>query len=642
MTIKKITLFVCLFGIIALSYVTYNKERSLITGANLVGIDNPNSNWVLLQSFSGFQTKLDASKVQDGANPNGQNTTVNNGDRISIRNAGLELFPNGTASTSESKITSSHIFRKRSGENIFIRAYGTVIEYYEEGNDTWELLKTGLTSGQKFGFADYNINTDLRSYVYFGNASDTASRWSGAHTIFTQAATSSATVLFVSDTTGFEATGSVIYCGVQIAYTAKTATTFTVVSAHACDNSKGISQIVDVTTTSANPKGNIYLTANNRLWIAGIASTSQAVYFSQYGVATNFVGANLITDSTDTSPGIFNLGEGGGGVVGMTMDENSIYIFKQSIIYKATLTDSTYVITPLKTFDGKSQTVGAKNNESIFAGGNGIFFITPDNQIMNLARVENYDYPQSTAISDVIKPTVDSLNFNESVGIVFRDKAYFSVKSDNEVTKNDTVLVWNIKTNSWDSPTVGWNVQTFNVYNDGTSDELYAGSSATTNTYKVISTPLDDIYSVKASWRSKQFNFGMPQSKKQIDNLFIEGYIAPNTTLTISLLLDENGFNQVFTTDILGTEDDILFGTSDYNVFGLSPFGFERFGSNDDISGKKKFRVYLNKSFRANPFYTAQLEFASDGENEQWEITNYGFQIKEYTEPYDRKLFRAW
>jgi hypothetical protein len=43
---------------------------------------------------------------------------------------------------------------------------------------------------------------------------------------------------------------------------------------------------------------------------------------------------------------------------------------KRSIIYRVGLTDEAYSILPLKTFDGKSQTVGATNANSVFAGGN--------------------------------------------------------------------------------------------------------------------------------------------------------------------------------------------------------------------------------------------------------------------------------
>lgn len=606
-----------------------------------IGEAYPDAQWTMIDSFSGYQTKLDETKIATGANGRGQNTSANDGDRISVRNLGYTLFPAGEASTTESAIESIHTFRKRSGENVMIRTYSTFIEYFEEGNDTWEYLATSTTADKTFGFADFNINADLHSYTYFGNGFDNAMRWNGAHTMTNGAATS--TTLMVDDTSGFQyasltATSTLILCGQQVDYTGLTATTFTIATSSplVCGDNRGVAQTI--TEYSNHPKGNIYMTANNRLFISGVSSSTQAVWFSAYGDATTFLNT-LVTDSTADAAGIFNLGEGGGGVTGMAQDENAIYIFKKSIIYKATLNDSLYTLTPLKPFDGKGQTTGALTNKSIFTGGNAVYFITPDKQIMELARVEGVDYPQSIPISNIIQPTVNDMDFSGASGIVFRDKAYFSAKSSSDVGFNDTMLVWNIKQKIWDSPIVGWNVNDFTVYDDGTSEELYFGEDVSPNVYLVNTTPLDNDFEVTANWRSKQFNFGLPQAQKEVVDMYVEGYIAPNTTLTVSLLLDEDGYTQTFTTDIAGTDTNLIYNSEDYNTLGLSTFGSKRFGSNDDLSGKKKFRVYLGKEFRANPFYNAQIDFASDGSNMQWEVTSFGMKIRPYSVKEKRTLY---
>ena len=603
-----------------------------------VGEAFPDAQWTVISSFQGYQTKLDETKIPDGANGRGQNTTANEGDRISVRNMGYTLFPAGTASSTENKIQSMHTFRKRSGENVMMRSYSTFLEYYESGNSTWEYLKTGLTANKPFGYADQNINTDLHSYTYFGNAFDSAMRWNGAHTMTNGAATS--TTLMVDDTSDFSAIGNLILCGAERTYDAKTAISFHLTTAQpVCADNRGVAQSVDSYPTY--PKGNIYLTANNRVFISGVASSSQAVWFSKYGDATNFTDT-LITDTTADAAGIFNLGEGGGAVIGMTQDENAIYIFKKSIIYRVTLSDSLYTLTPLKPFDGKGQTVGATTNKSTFTGGNAVYFITPDKQIMELARVETVDYPQAVPISNIIQNTVNGMDFSNASGIVFRDKAYFSAKSSAGLGFNDTILVWNILNKFWDSPIVGFNANDFTIYDDGTSEELYFGEDISPNVYLVNETPLDDINEVTANWRSKQFNFGLPQSQKEITDMYVEGYIAPNTTLTATLLLDEDGYTQKFSTNILGTASALIYNSESYNTLGLSVFGSNRFGSNEDLSGKKKFRVYLGKDFRANPFYTAQVDFASDGENQSWEVTSFGLKVRPYSDPAKRTLYQSF
>jgi hypothetical protein len=629
-----------LIGCLLLGVYNNSKKDNVVLGA---GQFEDTAKWVNFSSFSGYNTKLDPSKVPDSANPQGQNTTANDGDRISVRNNGFEIFPTtDTISNSTTPIISMHTFRQRDGRNIMMRSYSTYLEYFNTYTSQWEILKGGYTSAQTFGFADININTDLVPYVYFGNGVEAFSRWTGMHDQLNGGVSIGAATVVVDDAGDFDTSGSIVFCGTEHAYTSHNATTFTLTGTATvdCADNDGVAQAVQ--TYPANPVGNIYMAYDNRLLISGIATTTQAVYFSAYGDATSFAGAGLVTASTDTSPDIFNLAEGGGAVTGLAMDEQNLYIFKRSLIYAVTLTDTDYNIQPLKPFDGKGQTTGAVNQKSIFTGHNAVFFITPDNQIMSLQRVEQIDYPQIRPISDVIKPTVDAMDFSDSAGVVYKDKAYFSLKSTPGASQNDTVLVWNTKDQMWDSPIVGWNVNEWNVYGNGTTEDLYYGSSIGPNTYKITNEPNDGDYDVTANYRTKQFDFGMPYALKQLGDVYVDGYISPNTTLTISLLLDEDGFTQTFKTDIVGTNTALIYNSTAYNIFGLNPFGYERFGSNADLSGKKRFRVYLGKDFRTTPFYTAQLEFASDGQNQKWEILNYGFKVRENSMPELRSLYQAF
>ena len=641
--IGAVVLLLCSTVILILGNSGSVSDVGMMDNEQQLGTSFSDAKWEVTRQFDGYQTKLDPTKIANGANPQGQNTSANDKDRISVRRQGLELFPAGIATTTESGIKSLYTFRKRSGENIMIRTYGTVMEYYEEGNDTWENLRSGLTDGAEFDFGMYNINTDLVSYVYFGNASDSGARWTGAHSVLTEALTTATSTVSVDDISGFLITGTTTICGIDLAYSGINLTTNTLTlsatSTVACAENKGVIQTVE--ELSGHPKGNIYLVANNRLFISGIASTPNAVYFSEYGDATNFVGADLVTDSTATAPGIFNFGTGGGAVTGIALDENSIYIFKRSAIWRATLTDTIYTLTILKPVDDKAQTVGAVNNKSIFTGHNAVYFITPDNQLMSLQRVEQIDYPQLIPISEMIEPTVAEINPDDSTGIVFRGEAFFSVKSNSDVGDNNTVFVRNIDSNIWDSPIVGWNISDFTIYDDGDSEELYAANNMSPNVYKVNNTSIDDIFEVTANWRSKQYSFDMPHAQKEIVDLFIEGYISQNTTISVSLLLNEDGYTGSYSTTIVGTDDDLVYDSTDYNRFGLSAFGSKRFGSNEDISGKKKFRVYLTE-MRAAPFYNCQLEFASDGLNQDWEIISYGMKVRPYSVDSDRNLYQPF
>ncbi len=603
----------------------------------LLGGNYPDAQWFIYNTFTGWKTKADPSKIGDGDNANGQNTVINDGDRISIRDFGSTVV--GEATTTEQPVISLHTFRKRSGENILIRTRGTYVEYFEEYGDTWEALTTTSTAGSRYGFADYNINTDLRSYVYWGNSIDNFTRWTGAHTYLTQNLEIGTTTIYVADTTnGFDSSGTLMICGTSTSYSAKTNTTFTITtSTVACSSGRGVASKPQEYPTY--PKGNIYLVANNRLFIAGITSTTQAVYFSKYGDPLTYLD-DLVDSGTADAAGIFNLGEGGGAVTGLVLDENSIYILKPSIIYKATLDDSLYTLQPLKPFDGRSQTTGALAKDSVFTGGNGVFFITPDKQIMNLTRVDGVDYPQIIPISEDIKNTTNNLNYSSSTGIFWQNSAYISVKSENSEF-NDTVLVWNFKTGAWESPIIGWQTSDWTIYNNGSGEALYFGDALTANVYKVTPGALDNNLGVTASWRSKQYDFGSPHQLKELTNFYIEGYSNSQTNINISLLLDENGDTQTYSTTFKGTESSYFYDADVYNPFGYHPFGYERFGSSD-ASDKVKFRIYLNKNLRINPFYNIQLDIGSDGENQAWEVTGYGFQVRPHSQPEKYNLIRSF
>ena len=324
----------------------------------------------------------------------------------------------------------------------------------------------------------------------------------------------------------------------------------------------------------------------------------------------------------------------------MALDEQSIYIFKKSIIYKATLSDTIYTLAALKSFDGKSQTTGAVNNDTVFAGGNGIFFITPDKQIMNLTRVETVDYPQIIPISENIKPTAEISSYASSTGIFWQDKAYFSVYSDKDVSNfNDAVLVWNQRIQAWESPIIGWSVGDWTVYDDGDGEELYFGSSVDANVYEVTESAVDNELGITANYRTKRFDMGSPQIQKTINNVWVDGYITANTTLTISMLINFDGFTQTYTTEFTGLEEDYLFNADSFNLFGFHPFGYEMLGSSEQAE-KKRFRVYLNKKLRTIPFYTVQFEFASDGVGQYWEVLDYGVKWSTYSRQEDPALYR--
>lgn len=606
-------------------------------------------NWLILDKYLGYMTKADPEKIPLGAHPLGQNTIINDGDRVSIRPLGLQLFyKNSTLDTSGKPITKIKTFHKRDGSQIFmqVKVYPDDSISLEYASPTqFEILFKGY-GGSEFDFQEFNINSDLRSFIYFGNSVDDFSRWNGGVALLTATLNLLDATVTVDSTAGLTATGSIIVDGVTMAYTAITPTTITLTapSTVAAAIGRGAAQIVE--TFPANPKGNIYLVSDNRLKIAGVKNYSsvpdpaQAVFCSAYADATSY-NSTLVTSLTAASPCVFNLAEGGGPVLGMVSDEGTDYYAKHNITYKAMITDTLYSVTPIKSFDGKSQTLGILAKGGFFSSRNGVIAVTPDRQIWVLTRVEQIDYPQNLPISDAIKPTVQAMNLNSVRGIYFEDYVFIACTSPGSDV-NDTVLVFNSKIGAWESPIVGWNVNDWAIYDDGNGESLYYADATSANVFKVIKQPNDNDFGIAANWRTGEINFGYPSLQKNIDMIYVQGYIAENTELFMNLLYDKNGSTAIYQTSLKGTETEYLFSNNVFNDFGLRPFGVERFGVNDDFSGKQLFRIYLVGDLDMYSIYTAQLEFASNGLSQNWEVTQCGFHWKLPDDPIDDELQKSF
>lgn len=598
--------------------------------------------------FTGLQTNVDAgfsSFTTSGAGSfiQGQNVFDFNGDRFGPRPFGLSILPpTRTPTTLPGGYRSLYTFHLRTGVEFLIGARPSILEVYDKVNKTFITLQDSRQSSD-YGFAEFNVNADQESRLYFGNGIDNAAYWNGGMTQLNGALSGGEATINVASTATFAASGSLLVGATTVTYTGLTPTSFTGASGTPAAGS-GLTIIQKPIEDAAAPKGNIYMAANNRLFIAGLPVNPQLVMFSKYGDASTW-STNTVLSSTATAAGAFNLIEGGGSVTDMAQDETTLYFFKQSIIYTATLSDSLYTLAPLKPFDGRSKAAGAVGKRAVFASGNAVFVVTPDNKIKGLQRIAQIDYPQVNPISYPIQPTCDSYDFSSCTGIAFKDYAWFACKSSPDVAVNDIVLPFNIEENHWEAPIVGWSVGEWTIWDDGTGSALYFGEARSSNIWKLDDSAISDGENiVTCSRTTKQYDLpiGSSAEMKELDSVFVEGYISPSTALTIELFLDENGYTGKYKTTFLGTETEYLIGTQEINALGLEPFGLFPLGTNPDLSGLRKFRFYLSKDVRRIPFYNCQLRFSSSGLNQRWFVTRYGFFIRAHSQPIKSSLNRAF
>jgi hypothetical protein len=598
------------------------------------------SQGIIQSGFEGLVTQNDPTFVSDTSAVAGQNVFDMAGDHFSVRPYGTAVYPStATVSTASGGYKTGYSFRLRDGSNIILVATDTTLEFFDELSQTFVNLLAGQTSGD-YGFAEFNVNTNAESRIYFGNGVDNSGYWNGGHTLLNGALVGGEATINIDSAYSFLASGTVRIGTTNVTYTGITATSLTgCVGTPASADNTPISQAV--TTSASYPVGNVLMAAHNRLFWAP-SNNHQMVYFSAYGDSTSW-SSNTVLSSTATNAGAFNLIEGGGQVKAMSQDEASLYFFKGSMIYSANLTDSFYSLNPFKPFDGRSRAVGAQGRRGVFIGGNSTFVCTPDNQVKSLQRVQYIDYPQLKPISYPIQPTCNNLDFSSVAGICFKQWAFIACKSSVSATNNDTVLVYNTVEEHWETPIVGWQVGEWFIYNDGEGESLFFTDAISPNIWKLVTNVLSDgPYQISASRSTKQYAFGSASEQKEFDDIFVEGYISPSSSIDIELLLDEKGFTGNNLTTFSGSETDYQLNKSTVNSFGLTPFATERFGSNDDLTGLRKFRVHLKNDLRRVPFYVAQLKFSSSGYNQRWEIIRYGFLVRPHSQPTRTKLMRSF
>src|SRR5690606_18072676 len=122
-----------------------------------------------------------------------------------------------------------------------------------------------------------NINTDLTSYTYFGNAYDPFMRWTGSITHLVEDVPVGTTTIKVKDAySDFTATSTVKICGNDAVFTARATTTdpninevtLATSTTFSCETGQEVFDRVE--EFESNPRGNIYIVFDNRIFIGGI------------------------------------------------------------------------------------------------------------------------------------------------------------------------------------------------------------------------------------------------------------------------------------------------------------------------------------------------------------------------------------
>lgn len=434
----------------------------------------------------------------------------------------------------------------------------------------------------------------------------------------------------------FPATGTLIYAGTTIAYTAvPTATTFTVASAHAAADNTPIAIVPEV--LPAAPRGNRIESLLGRVIVGNVRSalsrdtggtltgSAQAgsVFVSKILNGSDFTfAATRIAGEGD----IINMPYGGGPINDVKAQEEFLYVYKKNYIeaikYSGDSNDIA-VRQPLKTG------IGATGR--VVKGRDDHFFMTLDNQLTSIGRVKAKDIqPQTENIGMPIKRLLESYDHTDFDGYHFNNRVLTCHKSDDDNASNDVILVRNLETKSFEGV---WSLPArfFDVY----TDKLHFAESNGANVWEMFKSfkydKRDSSISLPftADWRSNFFNVLPLKSNIQgVNSIALEGYITGGTIMTFSLYKDFSD-TPVLTFDFGGTEEDFLMGDSPADFLGANPLGLSPLGtvSSVDESGRRRFQMVVYFPYIYGQTFSTGL--SSSGTAQDWEVERINLGLKE-------------
>lgn len=432
----------------------------------------------------------------------------------------------------------------------------------------------------------------------------------------------------------FPASGTIIYNGTTIAYTAiPTATTLTVASAHAAPDNSGVALVPDV--YPGNPRGNRFTNYLGRIIVGKVRS---ALARGSGGALQGFASGGSVFVSKLLNPYDFSFaatrasGEGdiiampygGEEITDVAYQEDTAYAFKpryiEAIKYSQDSNDLA-VREPLKS--------GIGSAGQVVKGSNDIYFFTDDKRISSIGRVSAKDStPQTENMGYVIKRLLETYLPGQGKGIQDGERIYFPLKSDSTLTNNDIVLVYNTQNKAYEGI---WDIAAYAF--EQFNKKLYYLESNGPNVFEMnvghADVSGDDRFSIVSRYSTHFMNFATSKGTPQaLHSLYFEGYIKGGTTITFKSWKE-------FATDpwleftFTGTETAFLDGSDLSAALGENPLGLSPLGSigEADEEGRRHFYFRIYFPFQYANFFS--VGFESDGVDLNFEITRFGMAMKE-------------
>lgn len=262
-----------------------------------------------------------------------------------------------------------------------------------------------------------------------------------------------------------------------------------------------------VSTVAGIPMGTSIEWWKNHLWVIGVLSIPDRLYYSNINDPETFGGSSYINVSLgDESRGVSVNGLGG--------DVGRLVVGKErSVWYVTGSSSSDWSLQPL-TYDH-----GVCSPESVTQVNNDLWAIDLEGNVRSIYRTTN-DTVFSSLKSGEIQYTISNVNkgsLHKASAVWFNNYAMFFVPYGVD-GHNSLVLVWDVMANDskggWIKFT-NWNIARAVVYS-GTSPSLYLFDSRSGNgqTYEWTGTS-DNGVAITAKYETKIYNHGTPERRKQ-------------------------------------------------------------------------------------------------------------------------------
>ncbi len=590
----------------------------------------PIENFQLTSDYLGYVTKPDATNIAPGYLVTGsQNMVTNNGDQAQTRK-GYTLL--GAAATNSYPIISSYEWITNRGTEHALRRWNDTLEVLY--NSAWYVLKTGLAiTGVNLvnsNFAELWNNTTKFDNLIFTDGTAYLFMWTGSLAIVSSNTVNTITLTgsLTWAALGFPATGSVVVNGVTYSYTGGTSTTtltglaalptftvgipvFDVVVASAVSGFTGTNNVGYYTTFTPD----LIAVYQNQVYIASL--TARVVLLSK---AYSYTDYSLSNPRIPTEGGFWALDAC---PVGFAVNDTSMSVtagrdFWYTLNMKTSADNASEILTAIRL---KTQPQKAALSQGAVCNViNDIYFISQEPTFDSLGRVEQINNsPQTSPLSDLIKPDFDAANFTNCHSKYWKNNIYLAVPG------SGLFFIRNVAKGYWETPQTAF-IRRWAVI----AGQLIGHSSLSNESYTMFNAYSDNGNTIKAvaalAYNAIAAEGYIPNREKSFTEHYTEGYISPGTDVTLTINYDYMGYGGITQVVISGDEADIIFANTDDDSLGTHSLGEESLGggggTTDPLTTPNKFRVI--NTYSSNDYFEYQPIYSSDGINQVWAILRFG------------------